>query len=332
MPAAPTAPEARPPAPPGADRGLAARLCGWLSRRFGPLDLAAPLLLALAAESGAAALARPGPLPRSGRAVAAAAFCVLLALYLRLSDDLKDWETDRRLAAEGDARFTGRPQVRGEVTPADLRLARAAVAAGLGALLATQQAVPALVGGVAVLLAWLSARWYFRPAMARSLPQAFASHNPIGLVTVGFAAAAGQAAAGGATTRPVTLALVVGLYLPVAAWEIARKVRTPSEETGYQTWSAVLGLRAAALLPAGLAAASSALLAGAARAADLPGWYGSVAAAAALAPALAALALLGAPSPAAAARLRLSVESHALLISLGLLAATVAGRGLGVEP
>jgi hypothetical protein len=263
---------------------------------------------------------------------AAAAACALLALYLRLSDDLKDWEADRRLAAEGDARFTARPQVLGAVTRADLRQARLLVSLAFVASLTVQLPAAALLGGLAFAAAWLAARWYFWPAMADHLVIAFATHNPIGLLAVGLAAAAGSEAAGASPWSPVTLALAVGLYLPVAAWEIARKVRTPAEETRYRTWSSVLGWRAAAVLPAGLAATSAALLALVARRAALPGWYGALLAGALLAPALAALAFLRAPTPAGAARLRPAVEIYAAAASLGLLAAALAARGLGGTP
>ncbi len=332
MPAAPPAPAPAPPRPPGPARGGAGRVAGWLARRFGPVELAAALLLALAAEAGAAALAHPGPLPASWRAAAAAAACALLALYLRLSDDLKDWEADRRLASEGDARFTSRPQVLGAVAPADLRRARLLVSLACLALLSVQPPAAALLGGLACAGAWLSARWFFWPAMANHLLIAFATHNPLGLLAVGFAAAAGSEAAGASPWAPVTLALALGLYLPVAAWEISRKVRAPAEETSYRTWSSLLGWRAAAILPAGLAAVSAALLAHVARRAALPGWYGPLLAVALLAPSLAALAFLRAPTPAGAARLRPAVEAYALAASLGLLTAALRARGLGAGP
>jgi 4-hydroxybenzoate polyprenyltransferase len=307
-------------------------VAGWLARRFGPVELASALLLALAAEAGATALARPGPLPASWRAAGAAAACALLALHLRLSDDLKDWEVDRRLAAEGDLRFTARPQVLGAVTQADLRRARLLVSLAYAALLSVQPPATALLGGLAFAGAWLAARWFFWPAMADHLPIAFATHNPIGLLAVGFAAAAGSEAAGASPWSPVTFALALGLYLPVAAWEIARKVRTPAEETGYRTWSSLLGWRAAAAVPALLGAASAMLLAAVAQRAALPGWYRPLLAVALLAPVLAALAVLRAPTPAGAARLRPAVEIYAVAAALGLLAAALAARGLGGMP
>jgi hypothetical protein len=331
VPAPPPADLGAPPAPAPAAGG-AGRVAGWLVRRFGPVELAAALLLALAAEAGAAALARPGPLPASWRAAGAAAACALLALHLRLSDDLKDWEADRRLAGEGDARFTARPQVLGAVTPADLRRARLLVSLAYLALVLAQPPVALLLGGLAFAGAWLSARWFFWPAMADHLLVAFATHNPLGLLTVGFAAAAGSEAAGASPWAPVTFALALGLYLPVAAWEIARKVRTPAEETRYRTWSSLLGWRAAAVVPAGLAATSAVLLAHVAQRAALPGWYAPLLAVALLAPALAALAFLSLPTPRGAARLKPAVELYAVAASLGLITAALAARGLGAAP
>lgn len=308
----------------GTTRGRAARVAGYLWARFGPLDLAATTLFSLSAQAGGATLARSGPLLISARAAAGAAAGVLLALYLRISDDLKDWETDRRLAEAGDARFTRRPQVTGDVSEQDLRGIRVVVTALVGMLLALQPAGAALLGGGAFFGAWLSARWFFHPGMARSLPLAFATHNPLALLFLGFAVAVGAA---GASPPPLPAAtLLLGLYLPVAAWEIARKVRTPEEETGYETWSRVLGWRTAAAIPALLTAVSAALLAFAGRRAGLGPRYPLLLFAGALGPIVGALSLLVRPSPAAARRLRPAVEGYSLVAGLGFLVGALVRR------
>jgi len=286
------------------------------------------VVFTLAAQAGGASLARPGPLPLSPSVAAGAAAGVLLALYLRIADDLKDWEADRRLADAGDARFVGRPQVTGEVTEQDLRGLRVAVAALFGLLLALQPPVAALLGALAFVGAWLSARWFFFPAMARRLPLAFATHNPLALLFLGFAVAVGAGAAGAAPPPLPTAALLLGLYLPVAAWEIGRKVRTPEEETAYATWSSVLGWRAAAILPALLTAGSAALLAFAGTRASLGRGYAALVAAAAACPAAAAAAFLHRPSPPGARRLRPAVEGYALVAGLGFLLFTLVRNGV----
>ncbi|BDG01289.1 UbiA prenyltransferase family protein [Anaeromyxobacter oryzae] len=320
------------PGRPAAARSGAARLGRYLATRFGPSEAGATAVLSLAAQLGAAALAGARPLPLSGAVAAATASSVLLALYLRLSDDLKDWDTDRRLASAGDARFADRPHVTGEIAAAELRRARVGVAALFGLLLGAQPPAVAALGGACFVGAWLSARWFFHPAMARDLILAFVTHNPLALLFLAFAAAAGAAAAGARPAPGATLALVGGLYLPVAAWEIARKVRVPSEETAYETWSARAGFQTAGALPAALAVASSVLLAAAGRAAALGPAYAALLAAAAAPPVIAAGLLLRAPSPAGARRLRPAVEAHALAAALGLVLAAARARGVALLP
>ena len=303
-----------------------ARIAGYLWARFGPGDLAATVVFSLAAEAGGAALARPGPLPLTRGMAAGVAAGVLLALYLRLSDDLKDWETDRALAASGDARFQDRPQVSGEVTEDDLRRLRVGVAAFLGLLLALVPAAAVPLGGLSFLGAWLSARWFFFPAMARSLPVAFLTHNPLALLFLGFAAAVGAGEARG-TPAPLPLAaLLLGLYLPIAAWEIARKVRTPAEETAYPTWSSVLGWRAAATVPALLTSVSAPLLALAGRSAGVGLAFPALLAAGALLPVAAGVTFLSRPTPSHGRRLRPAVEGYALVAGLGLVGLLLGGR------
>jgi hypothetical protein len=294
--------------------------------------VAATVILGLASQAGAAALASPGPLPVTGRGVAGLAAGVLLALYLRIADDLKDWETDRELAAAGDLRFATRPQVTGGVAPGDLRRASAAVAAAFGLLLAPQPRAAVLLGGLSFLGAWLSARWFFFPAMATRLPLAFATHNPLALLFLAFAAAVGWGATGAAPPAGATVALLLGLYLPVAAWEISRKVRMPAEETAYATWSALLGWRAAAVLPALLTTGSAISLALAARAARFaPAGLALLAVFAAL-PAAAAVRLLARPGPERARHLRPAVELYTVGAGAGLVVAALVARGVGGLP
>jgi hypothetical protein len=39
--------------------------------------------------------------------------------------------------------------------------------------------------------------------------------------------------------------VIVGLWLPFAAWELSRKIRVPEDETSYRTYSKVLGWKVA---------------------------------------------------------------------------------------
>jgi len=287
----------------------------------------ATLLFAVAAQAGGAALAQPGPLRLSPGGLAGVAGGVLLALYLRLADDLKDWRTDRALAAAGDARFAGRPQTTGEVEEGDLRRLTLIVAAAFGLLLAPQPPAATVLGGLSFVGAWLAARWFFYPAMAASLPLAFVTHNPLALLFLSFGVAVGAGEAA-ASLPAVAAALLVGLYLPIAAWEIARKVRTPEEETAYVTWSKVMGWRMASAVPPALAIGSAALLAFAGAVAGLGRGYGLLLAVAALAPVAASVAFRLRPSPAGARRLRPAIEGYSAVAGLGFVLFAVVARGV----
>jgi len=109
-------------------------------------------------------------------------------------------------------------------------------------------------------IVWLSYKWFFWRAISRHLLLAFATHNPLPLVLLGYVAAVYAQDFGTAGLDGRSIALLVGLWLPWTAWETSRKIRIPADETEYQTYSKILGWRAAALVPAACVMASLALL------------------------------------------------------------------------
>lgn len=158
-------------------------------------------------------------------------------LILRLMDELKDTDVDRRL-------FPSRPLPSGRVRESDIRVALAIVgalflAAHVGAGLALWTALGVL--GYAVLMF----RWFFVPELMRSrLLLTLATHNPVIPVLLLHCAAV-AAAARGRGLRDLDLGtvlpLVVVYWAPVFAWEIARKIRAPRDEDAYVTYSRLLG-------------------------------------------------------------------------------------------
>ncbi len=167
-------------------------------------------------------------------------------LVLRLMDELKDFEVDRAL-------FPGRPLPSGRVRESDLTGAIVVVATlfvGAHAAAGPGLGTATLTLGYAVLMF----RWFFIPERMRPhLPLTLASHTPVipllllHLVTL-FANAGGL---GHRDVRwPAVLALVGSCWAGLFAWEIARKIRAPEEETAYVTYSRLLGPRGAVLLAA----------------------------------------------------------------------------------
>ena len=167
-------------------------------------------------------------------------------LVLRLMDELKDVEVDRAL-------FPERPLPSGRVRESDLAGALAVVAtlfvgahAGAG---------PALDTAVLTLgYALLMFRWFFVPEVIRPhLPLTLATHTPVipllllHLVTLFLST-------NGLSPRhvawPAVLALVAACWAGFFAWEIARKIRAPGEETAYVTYSRLLGVEGSVALAA----------------------------------------------------------------------------------
>jgi hypothetical protein len=230
------------------------RIGVYLAGAFPPVPMTIAIYLTIAGEYFAfEASGRGGRLVYTWRSIAAGAFGVCMLLLLRIYDELKDVEVDRRLAAAGDPKYLARPLVRGLVDVEDLNALRwglTAVAVALNAPLGAQ-VFGAFV--VTFAIAWASSRWFFWPKMRERLLLAFATHNPLtallhAYVVVVFAADFGW----GALAPGVVVATIAGHQAMAAAWEVARKVRAPADETAYVTYSRVLGFRAAAVVTAGL--------------------------------------------------------------------------------
>jgi 4-hydroxybenzoate polyprenyltransferase len=193
----------------------------------------------------------------------------LVLLLMRVYDELKDAATDIALGRAGDPLYRDRVLVTGAVKIEDVRWLRWIVT---GALVALNLRFDVTWASIAFWLLfgvmWLSFNWFFWPKMSKSILLAFVTHNPISLLLGGYIAALFVDRFGAVTSTAAAVALVVGMWLPFAVWETSRKIRTPEDETAYQTYSRALGFRNAALMPALFASLSAACLAGVAIAAD----------------------------------------------------------------
>jgi 4-hydroxybenzoate polyprenyltransferase len=279
----------------------------------------------LAIELGLQALSGREPLVLSWRSAAGTAGIFLFSLVLRVQDELKDLETDLRLAKAGDPRYATRPIVTGKVLASDLvwlRRGALALLVALSALLGKEALLALAVVGTLVVLSF---HWFFVPSMRERLLLAFATHNPLA------AAISGWAVAVCAEEAPVlsswALVLVLGLWLPVAAWEIARKVRAPADETDYTTYSKILGARTAGALPAVFVAVATAALAAFAARVGAPFAYFPLLGGAALFAIGSSLAFALAPST-KRANLRPSTELFGAVAGGGLAVALAFGHGV----
>jgi dolichol kinase/4-hydroxybenzoate polyprenyltransferase len=178
-------------------------------------------------------------------------FCHML--LLRLMDELKDVEVDRKL-------FPERPVPSGRVSTADIStgLALASVL-----FLVPNLSVPMalLAGSMLLAYSFLMFRFFFVPnLLRRNLLLNLATHNPVVAValvyTIAVVAAEHGLEATGIDLR--TAGLLIAFFWPATlAWEIARKIRSREEEDSYVTYSQIFGRRRAVFLVAGIQAVTA---------------------------------------------------------------------------
>jgi hypothetical protein len=306
----------------------AGRIAAYLGSMFPPLvTVPAGVANFLAISFALQALAGRAPLALGWHSACGAASVVLFALLLRVYDELKDAAGDLRLGRAGDPRYKDRPVVTGHVRVGDLVALRFATTIALVALNAPLGARPLAAFAVTLFLTWCSFKWYFLPAISKSLLLAFVTHNPLTLVISGYAAVVAAAEAGPEILTGWAVPLLLGLWAPVAAWETGRKVRLPPDETDYETYSRRLGWKTAALLPAGFVAVSLALLLVVARAAGL-GWAFPAALASAGAVVIGACVLLRLAPTSGRANLRPFAEGYLVLANAGLALALALRHGV----
>jgi 4-hydroxybenzoate polyprenyltransferase len=162
-------------------------------------------------------------------------------LILRLMDELKDEDIDRRL-------FPHRPLPSGRVLRSDIQRSLAVVVVLFVVVnLLAGWAFFVAVGVVAY--TFLMFRRFFAPALlSRNLPLTLATHNPVtALVLLHAVAVFG-------VEHNLVLAdlrwgaiipFIIMMWMPFTAWEFARKIRAPEEEDEYVTYSQILGARGA---------------------------------------------------------------------------------------
>jgi 4-hydroxybenzoate polyprenyltransferase len=174
---------------------------------------------------------------------------MLMLLLLRIMDELKDLETDRQ-------HFPIRPVPRGDVYPLDLRLLGLFII-GILLILNLYFTRSATIFLVVFGYACLMYKYFFLKALiSQNILLALATHNPISYFLFLYVAALYRDNAH-LHILPNQVILLGAVFLfCFMSWEISRKIRHPEDETAYQTYSMVLGTKAALLIPVILSGAS----------------------------------------------------------------------------
>ncbi len=215
------------------------RRIGFYLRAMFPLHVHVPIGILVFAGGYATTAAIRG---ESIRGIAAAWYgaltVFLMALLLRAFDELKDKDADARL-------FPDRPLVTGAVRYSDIRLL-AASCLSLAVILNLGRGVAGPAFAALVACALLTWRWWFVPRMADYPEVVLLTHQPLVPLTFYYIYSVYVDVSGAALVLREGLMVALVMWPPLFAWEIARKVRAPAQETDYLTYSKRWGPRVAA--------------------------------------------------------------------------------------
>jgi len=164
---------------------------------------------------------------------------LLVLLLMRLFDEMKDAKVDRLY-------FPDRPLVTGAVKYGDVKLLSIAAMLALAALNVNRGPATTMM---LLLYVWLvlSWQWWFFPgAVGRSFFLVFMTTATLIPFLLAYLYAVHLRASGGALQPWRASLLVLAYWVPFFAWEVARKIRAPEDETAYPTYSRLWGPRRAA--------------------------------------------------------------------------------------
>jgi 4-hydroxybenzoate polyprenyltransferase len=174
----------------------------------------------------------------SGQEIIACLTVFSFLLCLRLADDLKDYQTDCRL-------FPKRPLPSGRVKKSDLIwLLLVVVSLMIIFNLIFMNNLPYFV--FLLIYGALMSVWFFQKhRLQKSLPLALITHNPIQLIINFYVISFVCFKYNLPLLSPITLVAALTLYFPTLIWEITRKIKAPSQETSYVTYSKLFGVNRA---------------------------------------------------------------------------------------
>ncbi|MBF0312175.1 MAG: hypothetical protein HQK50_16325 [Oligoflexia bacterium] len=165
---------------------------------------------------------------------------MLTILFIRLFEDIKHYESDRRF-------FPEKPLPSGKITTKNLNTLIATISVLLFLINLKLKAAffPFLV---LFLFAFAMGKWFFIPHfMANNRIYTFLTHAPVVLLWNFYLIALAKAPYKVPLLTSEHFALAVWWAAPLWAWEIARKIRAPADEAlPFHTYSRVLGADMAA--------------------------------------------------------------------------------------
>ncbi len=157
-------------------------------------------------------------------------------MWLRIADDLKDFETDKKL-------FPDRPLPSGRVYKKDVMIVCTIVQA-ITLVLNVVFMNNLLFFVILYIYGYLMSKWFFQRAKIQpSLPLALVTHNPVQMIVnlyiISFTVIKYDIPA---VTLTTCMALWT-LYFPALIWEVSRKIKAPKDENDYTTYSKLFGYK-----------------------------------------------------------------------------------------
>lgn len=183
------------------------------------------------------------PIKVTGTSILGALTILFILLFLRVCDELKDFEADKEL-------FPDRAVAKGEVLKSDLWLLFGLCLIVLPLFNIALGTSVLLVFAAVYIYALAMYKWFFlKGLISKNLILAVLTHNPIVplLSYYIFSIAQGDGVlAFSPDNLQILVPLIFGFWGPSLAWEVSRKIRATTQETEYVTYSKILGARPAA--------------------------------------------------------------------------------------
>ena len=159
-------------------------------------------------------------------------------MWLRIADDFKDYETDKKL-------FKERPLPSGKVKKKDLFII-CLIVESIAIILNLIYMNNVIFFVVLYLYGLLMQKWFFeKDKIQKSLILALITHNPVqifmNIYIVSFVCFKYNIK----LLQISTILAVLTLYFPALIWEVSRKIRAPKDENEYETYSKIFGYKKA---------------------------------------------------------------------------------------
>ena len=157
-------------------------------------------------------------------------------LWLRIADDLKDFETDKKL-------FPDRPLPSGRVYKKDVMIVCTIIEA-ITVVLNVLFMNNLVFFVILYIYGYLMSKWFFKKAKIQpSLPLALVTHNPVQMIVNLYIVSFTVIKYGIPAITLTNILALWTLYFPALIWEVSRKIKAPKDENDYITYSKLFGYK-----------------------------------------------------------------------------------------